>query len=73
MVRGPAYYVWDISLRKQFRIKGDVRLQIQADFFNAFNNVNWGNPATNLSGAGFGTISSANPARNIQLGARVMF
>jgi len=73
MVRGPAYYVWDISLRKQFRIKGDVRLQIQADFFNAFNNVNFGNPATNLSGAGFGTISSAQPARNIQLGARVMF
>jgi hypothetical protein len=72
-VRGPAYYVWDISLRKQFRISGDVRMQIQADFFNAFNNVNWGNPATNLSGAGFGTISSAQPARNIQLGARIMF
>jgi hypothetical protein len=72
-VRGPSYYVWDISLRKQFKVKGDVRMQLQADFFNAFNRVNWGNPATNLSAAGFGQISSANPARNIQLGARIMF
>jgi hypothetical protein len=51
-----------------------VRMQIQADFFNAFNRVNWGNPATNLSAAGFGTITSiTGQPRNIQLGARIMF
>ena len=72
-VRGPSYYVWDVSLRKQFTLAGDVRLQVQADFFNAFNQVNWGNPALNRSVAGFGTVTSANPARNIQLGARIMF
>jgi hypothetical protein len=73
-VTGPSYYLWDISLKKQFRLHGDVMLQIQADFFNAFNHVNWGNPATNLSGAGFGTISSiTGQPRNIQLGARFMF
>ncbi len=73
-VRGPSYYVWDISLRKQFRVSGGVQMQIQADFFNAFNHVNWGNPATNLSGAGFGTITSiTGQPRNIQLGARIMF
>jgi len=43
------------------------------DFFNAFNQANWGNPALNRSVAGFGTVTSANPARNIQLGARIMF
>jgi hypothetical protein len=73
-VVGPSYYVWDVSLRKQFRIAGDVRMQIQADFFNALNNVNWGNPATNLSGAGFGNITSiTGQPRNIQLGARILF
>ena len=77
-VRGPSYSVWDISLRKEFRISGDVRMQIQADFFNAFNRVNWANPnnsqTPNLSNAGFGTITAINgQPRNIQLGARIMF
>ncbi len=75
--RGPTYFNWDISLRKQFRIGGDVRLQVQADFFNAFNQVNWGNPnnsqTPNLSNAGFGNITTAQPPRNIQLGMRLMF
>jgi outer membrane receptor for Fe3+-dicitrate len=72
--RGPSYHVWDLSLRKQFVLSGDVRLQIQADFFNAFNMVNWGNPATNLSGSGFGNITSiTGQPRNIQLGARLTF
>ena len=77
-VRGPSYYVWDVSLRKQFRLAGDVQMQIQADFFNVFNRVNWGNPnnsqTPNLSNAGFGTITSiTGQPRNIQLGARIMF
>jgi len=76
--RGPSYHVWDISIRKEFRIKGDVRMQIQADFFNAWNQVNWGNPnnsqTPNLSNAGFGTITTVTgQPRNIQLGARIMF
>ena len=53
-------------------------MQIQADFFNAFNQVNWGNPnnsqTPNLSNAGFGTITAIDgQPRNIQLGARIMF
>ena len=40
---------WDISLRKQFRIKGDVKVAFQADFFNVWNHVNWGNPNTDLT------------------------
>ncbi len=71
--RGPAYSVLDLSLRKRFAIKGNVRLQVQADLFNALDRVNWGNPATNLSGAGFGVITTTQPPRNIQLGARVTF
>jgi hypothetical protein len=77
-VRGPEYYVWDISVRKEFRLAGDVRMQIQADFFNAWNRVNWGNPnnsqTPNLSTAGFGTITTVTgQPRNIQLGARITF
>jgi len=50
---GPSYKVWDISLRKQFRLKGSVKAQLQADFFNAFNQVNLQNPALVMVFAGF--------------------
>ena len=71
---GPSYHVWDISLRKQFGIGDDVKVQIQADFFNVWNHVNWGNPNTDLSSASFGLITGVTgQPRNIQLGARVIF
>jgi hypothetical protein len=70
---GPGLQQWDISLRKQFRLKGTVKAQFQADFFNAFNNLILRNPATTVTNAGFGTITSAAPLRNIQLGFRLTF
>jgi len=73
MFVGPSYKVWDFSLRKQFRLKGSVRAQIQADLFNAFNQVSFGNPATTITNAGFGLITSAQPMRNVQLGFRITF
>lgn len=71
--RAPGLQVWDISIRKQVPIKGPVRVQIQADLFNAFNVVNYRSPGTNLSGAAFGSITATAPPRNVQLGARVSF
>jgi hypothetical protein len=41
--------------------------------FNIANAVNYRGPATNLTGAGFGSISSAAPSRNVQIGFRVSF
>jgi hypothetical protein len=70
---GSGYQVWDISVRKQFRIKGSMNVQVQADFFNAFNNLNLRNPATTVTNAGFGLITSAAPLRNVQLGFRFTF
>ena len=70
---GPGLQQWDISLRKQFRLHGSVKAAFQADFFNAFNSLILRNPATTVTNAGFGTITSAAPLRNIQLGFRVTF
>ena len=70
---GPSYKVWDLSLRKQFRLKGSVKAQLQADFFNAFNQVNLQNPANTITNAGFGYITAAQPMRTVQLGFRVTF
>lgn len=70
---GPALQQWDISLRKQFRLKGSTKVQFQADFFNAFNNLILRNPATTVTNSDFGTITSAAPLRNVQIGLRFMF
>jgi hypothetical protein len=71
--RGPAYYVWDISLRKQFAVAGNVKVQIQADLFNAFDRTNFRNPEDNFTDTNFGTITAVAPPRQVQLGARLTF
>ena len=73
--RGPGLHVWDLSLRKNFAITGTVKLQVQADMFNAFNqtNLRFSGQSLNLSGGGFGLLNQAAPPRNVQLGVRLMF
>jgi len=72
-VVGPGRYFWDLSLRKQFAITERVRFQIQGDFFNAFNQTNLNNPTTDSNSGSYGRISSAAPARNIQIGMKLTF
>ena len=73
-VIGPAYYDWDMSLRKYFRLpRESMNLMFQVDAFNVFNRANWGNPGTSVTSGGFGQINSANPPRQLQLGARLNF
>ena len=54
-----------------------MRLQIRAEIFNAFNNVNYGTPNAVFGSATFGRISSTNTTypnmRQIQLGAKLIF
>jgi hypothetical protein len=50
-----------------------MNLQFRCDFINAFNHPNFEAPAVNVSNAGFGTISSAYPPRNIQFGLKFLF
>jgi hypothetical protein len=44
-VRGPGLYLWHFSLRKELIVNAERgwRFRIQADFFNAFNRVNYRN------------------------------
>jgi hypothetical protein len=73
---GPNFYQWDLSLRKTFNLpfREGMRLQFQADAFNAFNRANWNNP--NVSNAGsptFGQITGSLPARVLQFGGKFNF
>jgi len=55
---GPQIYSWDMGVFKQFRIKESMNLQFRAEFFNFFNQTNFANPNTNVSGARFGEITN---------------
>lgn len=73
-ILGPAYYNWDMSLRKHFRLpRESTSLIFQVDAFNVFNRTNWQNPGTSVTGSGFGQVSNSAPPRNLQLGARFNF
>jgi hypothetical protein len=59
---GPGIQNTDLSLFKQFPINERVRLQFRAEFFNAFNHPNFGNPSNFFTGdtsptSGFGRIT----------------
>jgi hypothetical protein len=64
--------VFNLSLTRFFDINERIRLRFRADFVNAFNHTNFnGFASTSISSISFGTISSAFPARNIQLGEKL--
>jgi hypothetical protein len=73
IVRGPGLVNFDSSIVRNFRVTERVHTEFRGEFFNAFNHTNLGNPATALGAATFGVISSAGPARQIEVGARILF
>jgi hypothetical protein len=62
---------------KNVPVGGTVRLQIRAEIFNAFNNVNYGQPNAVFGAATFGRISATNTSapnmRQIQVGGKLIF
>jgi len=73
--RGPGYADLDLSIFKAFPMpfSDDHRAEFRAEFFNALNRVNLGNPNSNYTSSLFGRITSANDPRIIQLGLRYSF
>ena len=65
----------DFSILKDFRLFENHKLQFRAEFFNLFNRVVFGGPATNTNApATFGRIGGqANTPRNIQLALKYNF
>jgi hypothetical protein len=65
-----------MSLMKNFLIREKYTAQFRADFFNAFNHINLGNPGGNIDngsiGSGPGPSGTTNP-RQVQLTARIQF
>jgi len=73
IVEAPGLQSYDLSLAKNIPIRERFNLRFQSDFFNAFNIANFTSLNVTQSSSAFGTISSAFPARNIQLALKLEF
>jgi hypothetical protein len=57
-----------------FPVKERVKIDVRAEAFNVFNNVNFSQPTATLTSASFGVISSARvPPRILQFALKVSF
>jgi Carboxypeptidase regulatory-like domain/TonB-dependent Receptor Plug Domain/TonB dependent receptor len=75
ILMGPGLQNFDLGLMRSF-LWGRTetrRVQIRAEFFNTLNHTNFSLPINSIDSPAFGSITSAAPARQIQLGARVEF
>jgi hypothetical protein len=64
----------DLGVRREFKIRENIKLAIQADAFNVNNAVRFAAPGLNPDQASFGTLTSqANQPRKLQLNARITF
>jgi hypothetical protein len=73
MIEGPHLYQWDISFRKNFRVRGTSKINLRADVFNLFNRVNFNNPENTVTDSDYGQIDSAKIPRQMQLSLRFEF
>jgi hypothetical protein len=74
-VRGPGLNNWDFSVAKDSNLyRENVRLRLEAAFFNIANSPHFANPNTTFGTSNFAAISSDRlPPRLIQLGAKLSF
>jgi hypothetical protein len=82
-VRGYDYWDVDMGLSKDFAITQRSHFQLRAEAFNLFNHTNFGDPNTQVPDTGaalvqgqtgsFGVISSALPARELQVAGKITF
>jgi Carboxypeptidase regulatory-like domain len=76
LMRGPAQHNVDLSLRKTTPITERVGVEFRAEFFNAFNSVQFANPDTTFSDGlpAFGQITNTSVAPRIgQLALKLNF
>jgi hypothetical protein len=73
IVQGPGFYNVDVSAVKDTLLGETVTLQLRAEFFNALNTPNFHSPNIFFGTPGFGQIGSAENARELQFGIKLLF
>ncbi len=73
ILTGPGNFVVDLAFSRTFRVGENGKLQFRWEVFNVTNHTNFKLPNDNIDSPGAGTITSANPNRIMQLGAKYNF
>ncbi len=72
-LRGPGFATMDFSLIRAVSFGEGRYLQLRGEVFNALNHTNLNTPSAAFGSSTFGTITSAYAARQVQIGARIVF
>lgn len=73
ILTGPGVSNWDAALEKNAQLAEALKLQIRAEFFNAFNHAQFLNPDSTVGDANFGQVTQARDSREIQLGLKLLW
>jgi hypothetical protein len=72
--RSNAFYQADLGLHKAFPLWSESsNFDFRAEAFNVLNKVNYSSPNSGFGGSSFGQITTAFPARQLQLAAKIIF
>ncbi len=72
-ITGPSTIRFDLTAVKNLRFGERFRLQLRAEGFNIFNNVNFRALSTNVTAANFGAVTTVRDSRTMQFGAKINF
>jgi len=73
ILRAPRLFNADFSVIKNTKLAERASLQFRGEFFNFFNNVNFGGPNATVTSATFGRITSARDPRILQGALKLIF
>lgn len=72
--RDEAFHNFDLGLHKEVRLWNETsHLDIRGEAFNLLNHVNYQAPTSSRSSGSYGYITSAFPARQLQVAAKIIF
>jgi hypothetical protein len=73
VLRGPGSDNVDFSVAKTFPVTERFKTELRGEFFNVLNMANFDIPGHTLGNSDFGIISSARPARTVEMVLRIIF
>src|SRR5579871_5326979 len=73
IVTGPGFQSINVSIIKNTRLSEHANFQFRAEAFNVANHTNFDLPNIFFGTPAFGSITSAETARRIQFGAKILF
>jgi hypothetical protein len=70
---GPGINNWDLGLQKITKVHESMAVQFRAEFFNALEHVQFGNPSGSFTSGNFGRVTSAKAGRIGQMSLKFLW